>query len=256
MPTVRRPSSPAPRPATRRARRRCPLRARPARSVPVPPAAPPPIRAAAVESSEHGARGMVVQKSLTHTQRSELEAQMTAARSVAEKYPTVKDAEAAGYFRSTPYVPCIGAHYTNFGLVGTFDPAAPSELLYDGTTPDVQDRRAQLPRVQHPGGRRADSPVRTTTGTSTTPTADSASAVRVWSGAKRSRARSAQRAAATRRCSQNIWMVHAWVVPGFECTWGTFSGECPELGGRLCGNAWESPLPPTKPDTCPTAKSS
>ena len=33
-------------------------------------------------------------------------------------------------------MPCIGAHYTNFGLVGTFNPAAPSELLYDGTTPD------------------------------------------------------------------------------------------------------------------------
>jgi hypothetical protein len=38
-------------------------------------------------------------------------------------------------------------------------------------------------------------------------------------------------------------MLHAWIVPGFECSWGTFSGECPELGGRLCGTAWDSPDP-------------
>jgi hypothetical protein len=25
-------------------------------------------------------------------------------------------------------------------------------------------------------------------------------------------------------------MVHAWVVPGWESAWGTFSGEHPELG--------------------------
>ena len=39
----------------------------------------------------------------------------------------------------------------------------------------------------------------------------------------------------------DIWMVHAWVVPGFECSWGVFSGECPELGGRIGGTAWEAP---------------
>ena len=33
-------------------------------------------------------------------------------------------------------MPCIGAHYTNTGLVSRFDPAAPSELLFDGTNPD------------------------------------------------------------------------------------------------------------------------
>jgi hypothetical protein len=28
----------------------------------------------------------------------------------------------------------------------------------------------------------------------------------------------------------NAWMVHAWVVPGWESAWGLFSGEHPELG--------------------------
>ena len=34
------------------------------------------------------------------------------------------------------YVPCIGADFTNLGLVDQFNPAKPSELLYDGTTPN------------------------------------------------------------------------------------------------------------------------
>ena len=33
-----------------------------------------------------------------------------------KEFPTVKDALAAGYTESTPYVPCIGAHYTNIAL--------------------------------------------------------------------------------------------------------------------------------------------
>ena len=40
----------------------------------------------------------------------------------------------------------------------------------------------------------------------------------------------------------DIWMAHAWVVPGFECSWGVFSGECPELGGRVGGTAWDEPV--------------
>jgi hypothetical protein len=29
---------------------------------------------------------------------------------------------------------------------------------------------------------------------------------------------------------KDAWMVHAWVVPGWESAWGLFSGEHPELG--------------------------
>jgi hypothetical protein len=31
---------------------------------------------------------------------------------------------------------------------------------------------------------------------------------------------------------QRNWMMHAWVVPGWESGWGIFSGEHPDLGGR------------------------
>jgi hypothetical protein len=193
-------------------------------------------------ASEHGARGMVVQQSLTHTQRIDLEAQMSAARAVAQRYPTVKDAEAAGYRRSTPYVPCIGAHYTNEGLVMGFDPARPSELLYDGTTPDSKIVGLSY-LVYHPDGpppgfagpndhwhqHNANGGLCLRGGT-------------VVGGEETTRQQCAA-LGGRKTLLTDIWMVHAWVVPGFECSWGVFSGECPELGGQTCGNAWEAPDP-------------
>ena len=91
---------------------------------------------AGVQASEHGVRGAVEPVALTAAEKSALAQQMTAAAQVAQTYPTVKDALAAGYMMSTVYVPCIGAHYTNIKLAAQFDPAHPSELLYDGTSPD------------------------------------------------------------------------------------------------------------------------
>ena len=38
-------------------------------------------------------------------------------------------------------------------------------------------------------------------------------------------------------------MVHDWVVPGWECGWGVFAGECPELGGRIGGTVFDTPDP-------------
>jgi hypothetical protein len=43
----------------------------------------------------------------------------------------------------------------------------------------------------------------------------------------------------------DIWMLHDWVVPGMECSWGTFSAECPELGGRTGGTAYDKAAPAT-----------
>jgi hypothetical protein len=106
---------------------------------------------AEVAATEHGERGMVQQQTLTKGEREALEGQMTLAREVAVKYPTVKDALAAGYMKSTPFVPCIGAHYTNVSLAASFNPSTPSELLYDGTNPDSKIVGLSY-LVWHPGG--------------------------------------------------------------------------------------------------------
>jgi hypothetical protein len=198
--------------------------------------------AADVAASEHGARGMIVQSVLSRAERDALEAQIATARTVAQKYPTVKDALAGGYAQSTPFVPCIGAHYTNFRLAGSFNPATPSELLYDGTTPDSKIVGLSYLVFHHNG------PPPGFAGTNDhwhQHNANGGLCLRggvVIGGEETSRADCIARGG-HKTLLIDVWMLHAWIVPGFECSWGTFSGECPELGGRLCGNAWQSPDP-------------
>jgi hypothetical protein len=192
------------------------------------------------EAGGHGARGMVTQNTLTHAERVELETQMKQARAVVAQFPTTASALAAGYEKSTPYVPCIGAHYTNIGLAGSFDPSKPSELLYDGTAPDAKIVGLSY-LVYHHGG-----PPPGFAGSNDhwhQHNANGGLCLRggeVIGGESTSPQDCADRGG-RKTLLVDIWMMHAWVVPGFECSWGVFSGECPELGGRLGGTAWEAP---------------
>jgi hypothetical protein len=195
----------------------------------------------AVIAGEHGERGMVRQFSLTRSQRTELETQMTQARAVVAEYPTVKDAEAAGYRKSTPYVPCIGAHYTNIGLTMGFNPKAPSELLYDGTSADSKLVGLSY-LVFNPGGK-APSGFAGKNDHWHQHNANGGLCLQggvVVGGEETTRKECAARGG-RKTLLTDVWMMHAWVVPGFECSWGVFSGECPELGGRIGGTAWDTP---------------
>ena len=194
---------------------------------------------AADPAGEHGGRGMLVQTPLTKDERVLLEQQMAQARTVIAKYPTAKDAAAAGYRMSTPYVPCIGAHYTNYALVTKFDPATPSELLYDGTNPDSKIVGLSF-LVYHRGG-----PPDGFAGSNDHWHQHNANGGlcfaktgTVIGGEDQTREECAARGG-TKRELTDIWMAHAWVVPGFECSWGVFAGECPELGGKIGGTAWD-----------------
>ncbi len=147
--------------------------------------------------------------------------------------------EAAGYRMSTVYVPCIGAHYTNMRYVASFDPANPSELLFDGTTPDAKIVGLSY-LVWHPGGppagfagpndhfhqHNANGGLCLAGGT-------------VVGGENVSAAQCAARGGTkSAGLMKDVWMEHAWVAPGWECSWGVFAGECPELGGKLGGSAF------------------
>ncbi len=61
-----------------------------------------------------------------------LKGQIEQVRAVALKYPTVADATAAGYVRTTSDVPFMGQHYLNYDYVrdGVFDPSKPEGLLF------------------------------------------------------------------------------------------------------------------------------
>jgi len=193
-----------------------------------------------IDEDGHAHRGPTAQLPLTRAERIELEAQQILARTVVTRYPTVAAAEAAGYRKSTPYVPCIGAHYTNIRYVLRFDPANPSELLFDGTAPDSRIVGLSY-LVWNAGG----------------PPEGFAGPNDVWHqhnsngglcqkagliiGSESMSAEECASRGGRKVAAENIWMVHNWVVPGWECTWGVFAAECPELGGRVGTNAWDAP---------------
>ena len=200
---------------------------------------------ASADAEGHSHRGPALQETMTQADRITLEGQQEKARAVAYQYPTVKDAEAGGYRQSTAFVPCIGAHYTNIGLVVGFDPAKPSELLYDGTAPDSKIVGLSY-LTYHPGG----------------PPEGFAGPNDRWHqhnqngglcygksggviGAESMSVEDCQAIGGAKRELTDIWMVHDWIVPGWECTWGAFAGECPELGGKIGGSAWDTPDPQT-----------
>jgi hypothetical protein len=194
------------------------------------------------DAEGHSHRGPLLQESLTREETLALQAEQARARAVALRYPTVASAEAAGYRKSTEYVPCIGAHYTNTRLAVGFNVDTPSELLYDGTTPDAKIVGLSY-LVFHLNG-----PPEGFTGPN-----DHWHQHNLNGGLCMSKtngvvigAESTSEAECAARGGRkvpldDIWMVHDWVVPGFECSWGVFAGECPELGGRVGGTAWDPP---------------
>ncbi len=186
----------------------------------------------------HGTRGLVRQVPLSQADRELLVAQQQQARQVATKFPTVADAEKAGYARSTGFVPCIGAHYTNVSLAVKFDTNAPSELLYDGTTPDAKIVGLSY-LVWHPGG--APEGFAGTNDHWHQHNVNGGLCIKgslgVIGGESMNEA-TCTSLGGKKTVLQDVWMLHDWIVPGWECTWGAFSGECPELGGVAGKSAW------------------
>jgi hypothetical protein len=197
------------------------------------------------DAEGHDHRGPFKQDPLTQEEQVQLEAQQAQARTVAVKYPTVAAAEADGYRKSTPYVPCIGAHYTKTSLAARFDVSAPSELLFDGTNPDSKIVGLSY-LVFHLGG-----PPEGFAGPNDRWHQHNLNGGLCLKGGLVVGAESTSPAECKARGGakvplDDIWMVHDWVVPGWECSWGVFAGECPELGGRAGGTAFDKPDPRTR----------
>jgi hypothetical protein len=204
---------------------------------------PASVGQVAKDAEGHDHRGPLYQYPVSKAERETLIQQQAAARSVADKYPTVAAAEAAGYRKSTVYVPCIGAHYTNTALVGRFDPAAPSELLFDGTNPESKIVGLSY-LIFHRGG-----PPEGFAGPNDMWHQHNANgglclnAQALVIGNESTSKKECERRGGRKAKLDDIWMVHDWVVPGWECGWGVFAGECPELGGRIGGTVFDEPDP-------------
>ena len=71
-----------------------------------------------------------------------LDAELALTQSLIDRYPTVADAEAAGYWRAGPFVPGLGTHYVSADPMGNTDGVMDeadmdgATLIYDGLEPD------------------------------------------------------------------------------------------------------------------------
>jgi hypothetical protein len=199
-----------------------------------------------------------------------LDAQLDVTREVARQYPTVADAEAAGYRRSGPYSPGLGAHYTrpnaaSLNAEGIMTDEAlrnPMALLYTGT--DADDRIAGFMYY-------SSSEVEPFGFVGTNDTWHVHNSICLTSGPDGIDAPfGADHAATPEQCAQvdgtilesTQWMTHVWSVPGFEngpegvfaevnpllaCSDGTYFQRPPErwidnLHNTCVSNAAGSPV--------------
>jgi hypothetical protein len=179
----------------------------------------------------HGHRGPVPFTPLDAKTRTTFAAQVAKSNEVAAKYPTPAAAEAAGWRRITPYVPCIAAHYLNSKLLdGTFDPAQPEILLFDGTDPD-----SHLVGLSYLAFTDPDNPPEGFAGGN-----DPWHIHRqlcIGGGGVVGDENTSQEQCAARGGRliplNNLWMMHMWNVAGWDSRWGLFSSEHPDLGGSI-----------------------
>ena len=122
-------------------------------------------------------------------------------------------------------MPCIGAHYTNIGLVGPFNVDKPSELLYDGTKPDSKIVGLSY-LIYNPGGEPAGF-----AGPNDHWHQHNANGGLCFSknngviGAEDMTREQCTALGGDKHELVDIWMLHDWVVPGWECGWGVFVAQ-------------------------------
>jgi hypothetical protein len=175
---------------------------------------------------------------LTRDQQTQLAFQLVVARAAALQYPTVADAKKAGMILAGGFAPGSGAHYlairnslTDINADGTVNAAHPSSYIYDGTNPDSRIIGLMYTAIDTP------TPPQGVAGLNDHWHRHSNVCV-VYGGAQGiSVPYPADRDVTQAQCSavhgmfmkQTVWMVHAWVVPGWESPQGVFSHDNPDV---------------------------
>ena len=164
---------------------------------------------------------------LTPGQAEALAAQIAAAAEVIPAFNTPEGAEAAGYMRGSNNVSGVGAHWIKWSLVDRpFDPAAPSMLLFEevklGEGPELVGLSYWVSSPDEPEGFAGDTDVwhrhfglcfhSGMLYVEDIP--DRSSCEGDWIN------------------GSDLWMLHAWIVPGMENRLGQFAVVNPRLTTR------------------------
>ncbi len=156
-----------------------------------------------------------------------LQSELKTAAAVIPTVKTAADAMAKGYVQVTPYVPGIGAHYLNISLLdGNFDPGKPEMLLYNGNNPT-----SELVGLSY--GVLADQPPEGFTGPNDMwhehPELCILGGLVVGPDSTPQRLCDSIGGRKGMTFDKPFFMAHLWQVPGWESSWGLFSGENPAI---------------------------
>ena len=150
--------------------------------------------------------------------------QLAQARDVAMRYPTTADAKAAGYRAVTDYLPLIGAHYMKFTTVdGTFDIEQPEMLLYDDRGKIVGLSYYARSETEPEGFAGPNDHWHRHVGLCID--ADNPFVI----GDEDTTEEECRHRGGVKADGADGWMVHAWVVPGWDSPQGVFSAENAQL---------------------------
>src|SRR3954464_6782884 len=173
-------------------------------------------------NTDEFAEQQIPDKPLNAATRAKLAQQLVDARAAALRYPTVADAQNAGFLLAGKFSPQTGAHYMNLGALGGFDASNPGSYIYDGISPTSKLAGLMYlgSEINPPEGfagpndhwhRHSNTCVIFDGGIKVPFAADSDVTKPQCDAVKGTFMR------------QTIWMVHAWVVPGWENPDGVFA---------------------------------
>jgi hypothetical protein len=195
----------------------------------------PPVHVISGAPGPHVEVGPVAEKPISLVTRRLLDSELAVARAAAARLATTAAAAAAGYVRSAPFAPGDGVHWTRWDLVAKpFDPANPAMLLFSSTNADAHliafsyyVRNRGLP----PQGFHGPNDIW-----------HRHSGLCIRAGASVAEAVAATTCDGIWLNGSDLWMLHAWIVPGEANPWGVFAPInqkwCLDIPG--CG---DNPLP-------------
>jgi hypothetical protein len=174
-------------------------------------------------------------KPLNNATRDKLAADLVLARTAALRYPTVATARAAGMLQAGNFAPGAGAHFINYSGVnvnsdGSVNPSNPASYIYDGISPT-----SRLVGVMYTSLASGDAPpgfpgpndhwhlhqnlcIKYGPAGISVPFAPDRDVTRAQCNTVHGQF-----------MRKTVWMVHAWVVPGWESPAGVFSHANPDL---------------------------
>ena len=174
--------------------------------------------------------GHAFPQAISKTDRTELARQLVLAREVALQYPTVADAERAGLHRAGPFAPGLGAHYINYanaggdadGVMSDEDIRKPIAWIYDGTHPDSHVSGLFYTRGMQDATGFAG-PNDTWHVHRDICIVQGANGIDTPLGADHSTTKAECDAIKGSLLKQTGYLLHVWVVPGYESPQGVFS---------------------------------